>query len=84
MVEESKIGMMFDSEEEVLSYYKQYAKQVGFGVTKRSSTIGDDVKLKNTSPMYVFVKAHQKANHLILLGQNQWREWGVRRRSMQN
>jgi len=46
MVEEPKIGMIFDSEEEVLSYYKQYAKQVGFGVTKRSSTTGDDGKLR--------------------------------------
>jgi hypothetical protein len=38
--------MMFDFEEEVLSYYKQYVKQVGFGVTKRSSTTGDDEKLR--------------------------------------
>jgi hypothetical protein len=46
MVEEPKVGMMFDSEEEVLSYYKQYAKQVGFGVTKRSRKIGDDGNLR--------------------------------------
>ncbi len=46
MVEETKIAMMFNSEKEVLSYYKQYAKQVGFGVTKRSSTTGDNGKLR--------------------------------------
>ncbi|XP_059458326.1 protein FAR1-RELATED SEQUENCE 4-like [Corylus avellana] len=42
MVEELTVGMMFDSEDDVLSYYKQYAKQVGFGVTKRSHIIGDN------------------------------------------
>ena len=36
VVEEPKIGMMFDSKHDVLSYYKQYAKQVGFGVTKEA------------------------------------------------
>jgi hypothetical protein len=46
MVEETKIAMMFNSEKEVLSYYKQYAKQVGFGVTKRSSATGDNGKLR--------------------------------------
>ena len=40
--------------------------------------------IQDTSPLHVFVKARQKANHLILLGQNQWKKWGVRRRSMQN
>jgi hypothetical protein len=39
MVEEPKVGMTFDSENEVLSYYMQYAKQVGFGVTKRTSKL---------------------------------------------
>jgi hypothetical protein len=42
MVEEPTVGMMFDFKEEVFSYYKQYTKQIGFGVTKRSCTLGDD------------------------------------------
>jgi hypothetical protein len=36
MDEEQKVGMSFDSEEDVLSYYMQYAKQVGFVVKKKN------------------------------------------------
>ncbi|XP_059451023.1 protein FAR1-RELATED SEQUENCE 5-like [Corylus avellana] len=46
MVGEPRVDMMFDSEEEVIAYYKQYAKPVGFGVTRRTSKIGDDGKLR--------------------------------------
>ncbi|XP_030941786.1 uncharacterized protein LOC115966761 [Quercus lobata] len=43
---EPKVGMMFNSEEEVRAYYKQYAKQAGFGVSKRTSKLGHDGNLK--------------------------------------
>lgn len=46
MVEKPEVGMMFDLEEDVLSYYKQYAKQEGFGVTKRTRKSGDDENLR--------------------------------------
>jgi hypothetical protein len=44
--EEPKAGMKFDSGEDVVSYYMQYAKQVGFGVTRRTRSIGDDGNLR--------------------------------------
>ncbi|KAF5460383.1 hypothetical protein F2P56_020257 [Juglans regia] len=44
--EEPKVGMSFSSEEEVRLYYMKYAKQVGFGVSKRSSKPGDNGKLR--------------------------------------
>ena len=42
---EPKVGMMFNSEE-VRAYYTQYAKQVVFGVSKRTSKLGHDGNLK--------------------------------------
>ena len=42
---EPKVGMMFNSEE-VRAYYTQYAKQVVFGVLKRTSKLGHDGNLK--------------------------------------
>ena len=38
--------MMFNSKEEVRAYYTQYAKQAGFGVSKRTSKLGHDGNLK--------------------------------------
>ncbi|KAG6714781.1 hypothetical protein I3842_05G219200 [Carya illinoinensis] len=46
VVEEPKVGMIFSSEEEVRLYYTNYAKRMGFGVSKRSSNVGDDGRLK--------------------------------------
>ncbi|XP_041011301.1 protein FAR-RED IMPAIRED RESPONSE 1-like [Juglans microcarpa x Juglans regia] len=46
VVEEPRVGMSFSSVEEVRAYYTSYAKQVGFGVTKRSSKMGDDRKIR--------------------------------------
>ncbi|KAG7984020.1 hypothetical protein I3843_04G136000 [Carya illinoinensis] len=46
VVEEPKVGMTFDSEDEVRAYYTEYAKIKGFGVSKRSSRPGDDGKLR--------------------------------------
>ncbi|XP_068660353.1 protein FAR1-RELATED SEQUENCE 6-like [Aristolochia californica] len=39
-----KVGMVFQTYEEVLSFYKEYAMIIGFGVFKRSSMLGDDGK----------------------------------------
>jgi hypothetical protein len=38
--EEPVVGMIFSSEEEVIKYYKNYARCMGFGVSKISSKIG--------------------------------------------
>jgi hypothetical protein len=37
LLEDPEIGMIFDTENDVQEYYKNYAKAKGFGVTKRSS-----------------------------------------------
>ncbi|XP_042983693.1 protein FAR1-RELATED SEQUENCE 5-like isoform X2 [Carya illinoinensis] len=42
MIEEPKSGMEFDSFEELMSYYKQYAKKCGFGVMTKRSERGED------------------------------------------
>ncbi|XP_045810181.1 protein FAR1-RELATED SEQUENCE 4-like [Trifolium pratense] len=42
--EEPKVGMIFSSQEEVTKYYKNYARCMGFGVSKISSKNGDDGK----------------------------------------
>ncbi|XP_041025286.1 protein FAR1-RELATED SEQUENCE 4-like [Juglans microcarpa x Juglans regia] len=42
MIEESKSGMEFNSFEELMNYYKQYAKKCGFGVMTRKTEKGDD------------------------------------------
>jgi hypothetical protein len=44
ITEEPKVGMMFNSEEDVRAYYTRYAKQKGFGVSRRTSKLGDDGK----------------------------------------
>ena len=46
IVLEPKVGMMFNSKEEVRAYYMQYAKQAGFGVTKRTYKLRHDGNLK--------------------------------------
>ena len=43
-LEEPKVGMKFNFEEEVIVYYANFAKKKGFGVLKRSSKIGEDGK----------------------------------------
>jgi hypothetical protein len=46
LLEDPKLGMTFDSENDVREYYKEYAKSKGFGVTKRRSHTNDDGELK--------------------------------------
>ncbi|XP_042950607.1 protein FAR-RED IMPAIRED RESPONSE 1-like [Carya illinoinensis] len=41
-IEEPKPKMEFNSFEEVMTYYKQYAKNIGFGVMTRRTEKGDD------------------------------------------
>lgn len=45
-VKEPKVGICFDLEEAVRSYYMKYAKQEEIGMAKRSSRTGNDGKLK--------------------------------------
>ena len=48
-VEEPKVGMMFDSYEDLFDYYTTYGKRLGFPVKRRSSTKSDDGQLKYIS-----------------------------------
>ncbi|KAG6472496.1 hypothetical protein ZIOFF_069960 [Zingiber officinale] len=41
-----KIGMTFISEDEVRNFYKSYAQNVGFGISKLGGKMGDDGKQK--------------------------------------
>ncbi|XP_048434656.1 uncharacterized protein LOC125474717 [Pyrus x bretschneideri] len=45
-VQEPQVGMIFDNMDQVATYYKEYGRQLGFPVIKRSSTKGDDGKLR--------------------------------------
>ncbi|XP_041023651.1 protein FAR1-RELATED SEQUENCE 5-like isoform X2 [Juglans microcarpa x Juglans regia] len=42
IIEEPKSGMEFNSLEDLMSYYKQYAKKCGFGMMTRRSERGED------------------------------------------
>ncbi|XP_042974613.1 protein FAR1-RELATED SEQUENCE 5-like [Carya illinoinensis] len=46
IVEEPKLGMVFQSEEELLSYYKKYGKQCGFGIMTQRSHRFEDVSVR--------------------------------------
>ncbi|OVA00771.1 hypothetical protein BVC80_9083g64 [Macleaya cordata] len=59
-VEEPKVGMMFNTTDEVLDYYKKYAKQLGFPVKKRSSSKDDDGVLRQTTKRYSASKTKHK------------------------
>nr|POF16174.1 protein far1-related sequence 8 [Quercus suber] len=41
-VEDPKLGMMFDSIDDAVIYYRRYAKEKGFAVAKRTSKKGND------------------------------------------
>ncbi|KAL6131257.1 hypothetical protein ACLB2K_069633 [Fragaria x ananassa] len=45
-IEEPKIGLVFDSIDELEKYYRSYGKGMGFEVCKRTSSKEDDGKLK--------------------------------------
>lgn len=57
--------MTFDSANDVREYYSKYVNEKGFGVTKRSSNIGDNGELKlKIDNIYVLLSFLQ----LLLLG----------------
>jgi hypothetical protein len=49
LVEEPKNGMLFGSIEEVLDYYRNYAKQVGFGVIQKKKKKSMKIEMYITS-----------------------------------
>nr|GMD68686.1 protein FAR1-RELATED SEQUENCE 5-like [Ipomoea batatas] len=55
---EPKVDMVFQSKEEVFTFYTNYAKKKGFGVVMRSSKHGDDGNLKYFT--FACAKAHNK------------------------
>ncbi|KAM0838314.1 hypothetical protein ACQ4PT_061052 [Festuca glaucescens] len=46
LLEDPELGMTFDTENDVLEYYKNYAKAKGFGVTRRSSNRDENGELR--------------------------------------
>ncbi|GAY35731.1 hypothetical protein CUMW_278710 [Citrus unshiu] len=48
---EPKIGMVFDTTQDLFEFYKMYAKIMGFEIIKRTSSKGDDGELKYGSQM---------------------------------
>ncbi|KAF5454297.1 hypothetical protein F2P56_023973 [Juglans regia] len=46
IIEEPKLGMVFKSEEELVSYYKRYGKQCGFGIMTQRSHRFEDGRLR--------------------------------------
>jgi hypothetical protein len=45
-VEEPKVGMTFNSIDDIMKYYTRYGKEKGFAVAKRSSKKGDDGEVR--------------------------------------
>ena len=79
---EPKVGMMFNSEE-VRAYYTQYAKQVVFGVSKRTSKLGHDGNLKYFTLSCVNQgKAKSKATNAIKPRPKKKKFMGARKRLM--
>ena len=47
IVLEPKVGMISNLEEDVRANYTQYAKEAGFGVSKRTSKLGENGNIQN-------------------------------------
>ena len=45
-VQEPKVGLIFNSAEDLVENYRMYAKEMGFEVCKRTSRKGDDGEMK--------------------------------------
>ncbi|GMP91217.1 hypothetical protein CsSME_00042001 [Camellia sinensis var. sinensis] len=48
-VEDPKVGMLFDSIDELVEFYKLYGKAKGFGVSIRTSKKGTDGKVRHVT-----------------------------------
>ena len=70
-VDEPKVGMYFNSPDEMFEYYKAYGQQEGFPVMRRSCKNGDDGSMR-----YVTFtcgrndKSKSKSNHVLQLQPN--------------
>ena len=63
IVLEPKVGMISNLEEEVRANYTQYAKEAGFGVSKRTSKLGENGNLKYFTLSFVCqIMAKNKAS----------------------
>ncbi|XP_058181113.1 protein FAR-RED IMPAIRED RESPONSE 1-like [Rhododendron vialii] len=47
IVEEPKVGMIFDTQDEAYRYYSRYAQQMGFAVARRNSKKGKDGNVRH-------------------------------------
>lgn len=45
-LEESKVGMLFNSIDDLIKYYKMYEKDISFEISKKMSGKWDDGELK--------------------------------------
>lgn len=59
-VEDPKVGMLFDSVNELVGFYKMYGQEKGFGVSIRTSKKGSDGKLR-----YVTIACSHMGKHRI-------------------
>ncbi|CAK9167967.1 unnamed protein product [Ilex paraguariensis] len=70
-VNESKVGMMFESEKELFDYYTNYSKQLGFPVKIRSLAKRDDgtfeCNSKNPFKPRPSIRTSYKAKVLVIL-----------------
>jgi hypothetical protein len=63
--EEPKVGMTFSSEEEVTKYYNDYARSIGFGISKINSKTADDGKKYFTLACSRARKHESKSKNLL-------------------
>ncbi|KAG7983675.1 hypothetical protein I3843_04G118700 [Carya illinoinensis] len=69
IVEEPKLGMLFNSEEELLAYYKRYGQQCGFGVITQKSHRFEDVSLRYVTLGCAYGgKAHNRTSNVVRPG----------------
>ena len=54
--EDPKLGMMFDSIDDAMIYYRRYAKEKGFAVAKRTSKKGNDGVVRYVTIAYSYAR----------------------------
>nr|POF02812.1 hypothetical protein CFP56_10871 [Quercus suber] len=62
-----KLGMMFDSIDDVVIYYRRYAKEKGFAVAKRTSKKGNDGAVREHDNF-----SEYEVREDVSLGEGQW------------